>query len=54
MHDTSQQQKARELHALHLAPELLVLPNASDVGTSRLVEEAGFPAVACLSSDLPN
>ncbi len=52
MHDTSQQQKARELHALHLAPELLVLPNASDVGTSRLVEEAGFPAVATSSAGI--
>lgn len=46
----TQQDKAELFRKLHLDTELLVLPNTSDVGTSRLVEEAGFPAVATSSA----
>jgi 2-methylisocitrate lyase-like PEP mutase family enzyme len=41
---------AAALRALHVAGDPLILPNAWDAGTARLVEEAGFPAVATTSS----
>jgi 2-methylisocitrate lyase-like PEP mutase family enzyme len=41
---------AAALRALHVPGEPLVLPNAWDAGTARLVERAGFPAVATTSS----
>src|SRR5437016_14664717 len=44
------QDKAQAFRALHQGPRLLVLPNAWDVATARLVEEAGFPAVATTSA----
>src|SRR2546426_5812990 len=42
--------QAEIFRKLHQGPELLVLPNAWDVATARLVEEAGFPAVATTSA----
>jgi 2-methylisocitrate lyase-like PEP mutase family enzyme len=42
--------RAATLRALHHAPEPLVLPNAWDAASARIVEEAGFPAVATTSS----
>jgi 2-methylisocitrate lyase-like PEP mutase family enzyme len=41
---------AAALRALHVPGEPLVLPNVWDAGTARLVERAGFPAVATTSS----
>jgi 2-methylisocitrate lyase-like PEP mutase family enzyme len=41
---------AAALRALHVPGDPLVLPNAWDAGTARLVEQAGFPAVATTSS----
>lgn len=41
---------AAALRALHVPGDPLVLPNAWDAGTARLVERAGFPAVATTSS----
>ena len=41
---------AAALRALHVPGAPLVLPNAWDAGTARLVEQAGFPAVATTSS----
>jgi 2-methylisocitrate lyase-like PEP mutase family enzyme len=41
---------AADLRALHLPGRPLVLPNAWDAGSARLVEQAGFPAVATTSS----
>jgi 2-methylisocitrate lyase-like PEP mutase family enzyme len=41
---------AAALRALHVPGEPLILPNAWDAGTARLVEAAGFPAVATTSS----
>jgi 2-methylisocitrate lyase-like PEP mutase family enzyme len=41
---------AAALRALHIPGKPLVLPNAWDAGTARLVERAGFPAVATTSS----
>jgi 2-methylisocitrate lyase-like PEP mutase family enzyme len=42
--------RAATLRALHHAPEPLVLPNAWDAASARIVAEAGFPAVATTSS----
>ena len=39
-----------DLRALHVPGDPLVLPNAWDAGTARLVQEAGFPVVATTSS----
>jgi 2-methylisocitrate lyase-like PEP mutase family enzyme len=41
---------ADALRALHVPGEPLILPNAWDAATARLVEQAGFPAVATTSS----
>jgi 2-methylisocitrate lyase-like PEP mutase family enzyme len=41
---------AAALRALHVPGDPLVLPNAWDAGTARLVERAGFPAIATTSS----
>jgi 2-methylisocitrate lyase-like PEP mutase family enzyme len=41
---------AAALRALHVPGHPLVLPNAWDAGTARMVEQAGFPAVATTSS----
>jgi 2-methylisocitrate lyase-like PEP mutase family enzyme len=41
---------AAALRALHVPGDPLVLPNAWDAGSARLVERAGFPAVATTSS----
>jgi 2-methylisocitrate lyase-like PEP mutase family enzyme len=41
---------ATALRALHVPGDPLVLPNAWDAGTARLVAEAGYPAVATTSS----
>ena len=50
MNPASQHAKAETFRQLHQGPELLVLPNAWDVATARLVEDAGFPAVATTSA----
>ncbi|HEY2636318.1 MAG TPA: isocitrate lyase/phosphoenolpyruvate mutase family protein [Solirubrobacteraceae bacterium] len=41
--------KAEAFQRLHAGPDLLVLPNAWDVATARLIERLGFPAVATTS-----
>ena len=38
--------KAERLRQLHHGPHLLVLPNAWDVASARILEEMGFPAIA--------
>jgi len=42
--------KAETLRRLHQGPEILVLPNAWDVASARVVEEAGYPAIATTSA----
>jgi 2-methylisocitrate lyase-like PEP mutase family enzyme len=42
-------EKATTLRALHVAGEPLVLPNAWDAGSARMVETAGVPVVATSS-----
>jgi 2-methylisocitrate lyase-like PEP mutase family enzyme len=45
-----QKQKALAFHQLHRGPKTLLLPNVWDVASARLVEEAGYPAVATTSA----
>jgi 2-methylisocitrate lyase-like PEP mutase family enzyme len=42
--------KAQVLQSLHRRDELLVVPNAWDVGSAHIVEQAGFPATASSSA----
>ena len=42
--------KAEVLRALHKSPPILVLPNAWDAASARLVEAEGFPAIATTSA----
>jgi 2-methylisocitrate lyase-like PEP mutase family enzyme len=42
--------KAETLRQLHHGPDILILPNAWDVASARIVEEAGYPAVATTSA----
>jgi 2-methylisocitrate lyase-like PEP mutase family enzyme len=45
-----QRSKAEQFRALHHAPEILVLPNAWDAISARIVEAEGFPAIATSSA----
>lgn len=47
---TSQQDKAKLFHALHVNDPVLVLANAWDVASARVVADAGAPAVATTSA----
>ncbi|HXQ79366.1 MAG: isocitrate lyase/phosphoenolpyruvate mutase family protein [Thermoplasmata archaeon] len=49
---SSQAEKAEKFRALHHGPHPLVLPNAWDVPSARVFEDAGFPAVATSSAGL--
>jgi 2-methylisocitrate lyase-like PEP mutase family enzyme len=42
--------KAEILRALHKGPPVLVLPNAWDAASARLIEAEGFPAIATTSA----
>lgn len=44
--------KAETLRALHLGKKPLVLPNVWDVASARIVEQAGFPAIATSSAGI--
>lgn len=44
--------KAEALRAMHLAKTILLLPNAWDVGSARIFEQAGFGAIATTSSGI--
>lgn len=46
----AQAEKAERLRKLHQGPKILVLANAWDVASARIMEEAGFPAIATTSS----
>ncbi|HZI21125.1 MAG TPA: isocitrate lyase/phosphoenolpyruvate mutase family protein [Gemmatimonadales bacterium] len=50
MNTTSERVRAEALRVLHTGPRMLVLPNAWDVVTARLVEDAGFSAIATTSA----
>ncbi len=48
----SQKEKAEDFRALHHWKRILVLPNAWDVPSARVFEDAGFPAVATSSAGM--
>lgn len=50
----TQPEKARHFLELHRVRHPLVLPNAWDVSSARIFEEAGFPAVATTSAGIAN
>src|SRR5438093_11969678 len=47
-----QSKKAETFRRLHGGARILILPNAWDVASARLFEDAGFPAVATSSAGL--
>jgi 2-methylisocitrate lyase-like PEP mutase family enzyme len=51
---TAVDERRRAFRALHAGPAILVLPNAWDVASARIFEEAGFPAIATSSAGLAN
>lgn len=44
--------KAEKLRSMHSAPEVLLLPNVWDVASARIIEDAGFPAIASTSAGI--
>lgn len=44
--------KTEHLRRLHFGPRLLVLPNAWDVASARIFEDAGFPAIGTTSAGI--
>jgi 2-methylisocitrate lyase-like PEP mutase family enzyme len=48
----SQIEKAEEFRSLHQTKSILILPNAWDVPSARVFEDAGFPAIATSSAAL--
>ena len=48
----SQKEKAEDFRTLHHGKRILVLPNAWDVPSARVFEDAGFPAVATSSAGM--
>ena len=50
MRPLNRSDQAQAFRRLHAGPGILVLPNPWDVATARLVEEAGFAAVATTSA----
>ena len=49
-----QAQKAEQLRKLHTGGRILVLANAWDVASARVVEELGYPAIATTSAGVAN
>lgn len=45
-----QKSKANTFRTLHHGPKTLLLPNVWDVASARIIEEAGFPAIATTSA----
>jgi len=50
MDTKSQAEKAEQLRKLHHGPRILVLANAWDVASARVMEELGYPAIATTSA----
>jgi 2-methylisocitrate lyase-like PEP mutase family enzyme len=48
----SQTNQALQFRQLHRGPGVLILPNAWDVASARIFEEAGFPAIATTSAGI--
>jgi 2-methylisocitrate lyase-like PEP mutase family enzyme len=52
MRRVTQQERAEAFHRLHAADRVLVLVNAWDAASARIVEQAGSPAVATTSAGI--
>src|SRR5260221_81978 len=52
MNTSAQARKADELRKLHSGPRTLILPNAWDVASARVMEELGYPAIATTSAGI--
>jgi 2-methylisocitrate lyase-like PEP mutase family enzyme len=52
MLDSEQRKKAEAFRAMHTGQEAVLLPNVWDVASARIVEEAGFPAIATTSAGI--
>ncbi len=50
MASRTQKDKAVQFRQLHFGPQILVLPNAWDAASARILEQADFPAIATTSS----
>jgi 2-methylisocitrate lyase-like PEP mutase family enzyme len=50
----TQAERARQFLELHNGLKILVLPNAWDVSSARIFEDAGFPAIGTSSSGIAN
>jgi len=50
----NQAELARRFLELHRGPKILVLPNAWDVASARIFEDAGFPAIGTTSAGVAN
>ena len=48
----SQTNQALQFRQLHRGPGVLILPNAWDVASARIFEDAGFPAIATTSAGI--
>ncbi len=46
----AQAEKAERFRKLHHGPRMLLLPNAWDVASARILEDAGYPAIATSSA----
>ena len=49
---TPKKNKADLFRTLHSGAEVLLLPNAWDVASARILEESGFPAIATTSAGI--
>jgi 2-methylisocitrate lyase-like PEP mutase family enzyme len=47
-----QAQKAEQFRHMHAGPHMIVLPNAWDVASARILEEMGYPAIATTSAGI--
>jgi 2-methylisocitrate lyase-like PEP mutase family enzyme len=52
MTNPEQRQKAEAFRKLHTEGEVVLLPNIWDVASARIIEEAGFPAIATSSAGI--
>ncbi len=50
MPNPEQVKKAEALRAMHVSGDVLLLPNVWDVASARIIEAAGFPAIATTSA----
>jgi 2-methylisocitrate lyase-like PEP mutase family enzyme len=50
MANSDQKTKAEAFRAMHFGDSVLLLPNVWDVASARIIEDAGFPAIATTSA----